>query len=212
MSIRITILVEGATELVFKKKLREFLETHLPKGMMPRLDFFPYDGPIPKGNKLRSRVKQLLQSGKNKADVVIALTDVYTGKQEFSDAKDAKKKMRDWVGNEPRFHPHAAQHDFEAWLLPFWGTIQRLAGSDRSSPGTNPEQVNHNKPPAHRLKEIFHNKGKKYSKPLYAERILEKNDLLVAAKACPELQDFLNTILNLYALEIVDGEVKERAH
>lgn len=31
-------------------------------------------------------------------------------------AADAKQKMREWVGTEPRFFPHAACHDFEAWL------------------------------------------------------------------------------------------------
>jgi hypothetical protein len=210
VSIRITLLVEGATEVAFKPILRKFLDAHL-SGRMPRLDFFPYDGRIPKEDRLRGKVKRLLQSGK--ADAVIALTDVYTGTQEFRDAKDAREKMRAWVGDEPRFYPHAAQHDFEAWLLPFWKTIQRLAGSHRSAPGVNPEQVNHGKPPAYHLKEIFRNgdKAKAYAKPVDAPRILKDADLLVAARACPELQDFLNTILNLYDLEIADGEVKERA-
>lgn len=192
--------------------LRKFLAASLA-GRMPKLRMEPYKGRIPTHDKLRRAVADQF-SGKNKADAVIALTDVYTGTQEFLDAEDAKRKMRAWVGDEPRFTPHAAQHDFEAWLLPFWGTIQRLAGSNRSSPGTNPEQINHGKPPAHHLKETFRNgnKGKAYVKVRDAARILRENDLSVAAKACPELQDFLNTILNLYALEIVDGEVKERAH
>ena len=59
---------------------------------------------------------------------MIALTDVYTGNRDFQDAEDAKEKMREWVGENPRFFPHAAQFEFEAWLLPFWTTIQRLAG------------------------------------------------------------------------------------
>jgi hypothetical protein len=53
------------------------------------------------------------------ADAVITLTDVYTGANEFKDAADAKDKMRQWVGVNDKFYPHAAQHDFEAWLLPF---------------------------------------------------------------------------------------------
>ncbi|MCP4699339.1 MAG: DUF4276 family protein, partial [Gammaproteobacteria bacterium] len=60
-----------------------------------------------------------------------------------------------WVGKEPRFHPHAAQYDFEAWLLPYWTTIQRLAGHNKTAPGGVPEAVNHNKPPAYHIKEIF---------------------------------------------------------
>ena len=59
---------------------------------------------------------------------VVALTDVYTGTREFDDAADAKAKMRVWAGPEARFHPHAAQHDFEAWPLVYWADIVKLAG------------------------------------------------------------------------------------
>ena len=98
-----------------------------------------------------------LLAGSNAADHVIALTDVYTGSTppEFRDAADAKAQMRRWVGNEPRFYPHAAKFDFEAWLLPYWGTIQRLAGHNMRVAAGNPETVNHNNPPAHRIKSIF---------------------------------------------------------
>jgi hypothetical protein len=196
MSVRIAILVEGATEQAFKAKLREFLRARLPAGQMPRLDMVPCDGRIPTGDKLRRMVSQLL-SGKNAADAVVGLTDVYTGTQEFADAQDAKRKMAAWVGDEPRFHPHVALHDFEAWLLPYWTDIQRLAGSNRAQPGTRPETVNHGKPPAEHLKEVFRSgsKGKAYVKPRDAARILKDNDLAVAANACPELKAFLNTIL-----------------
>lgn len=142
MSMRIAILVEGATEKVFIPTVRTFLKARLPQGTMPRLDPVPCHGRVPTGDRLRREV-QLLLSGKNAADAVIALTDVYTGTREFKDAEDTKKKMRDWVGNEPRFYPHAAQHDFEAWLLPFWSDIQHLAGSTTAKPGVHPELINH---------------------------------------------------------------------
>ena len=190
------MLVEGATEQVLPLKLREFLQVRLPPGTMPRLDFVPCHGRIPTGNTLRRCVATLL-SGKNAADAVIALTDVYTGGQDFADAQDAKQKMKDWVGGEPRFYPHVALHDFEAWLLPYWSEIQLIAGSHRASPGTHPETVNHGKPPAHRLKEAFitGSKGRSYVKPRDAARILRGQDLSVAARACPELKAFLNTLL-----------------
>ena len=95
----------------------------------------------------------LLLSGRHAAEDVVALTDVYTGTKEFKDAQDAKDKMRRWVGEESRFYAHAAQHDFEAWLLPFWTDIQRLAGSTAPKPSPHPEQVNHGRPPAYRLTE-----------------------------------------------------------
>ena len=109
--MKIAILVEGKTEKAFKAHLRKYLETHL-KGSMPKLVFYPYDGRIPKNDKLRRIVEKLL-SGQYPYDHVIALTDVYTGTNppDFLDAADAKAKMRDWIGAEARFHPHVAQHD-----------------------------------------------------------------------------------------------------
>ena len=134
------------------------------------------------------------------SDAVIALTDVYTGTvREFLSAADAKKKMKQWTNQNPRFFAHAAQHDFEAWLVPYWDDIQKLAGSNRNRPATNPEIINHDKPPSFHLKEIFltGSRKKRYVKPRDASRILEGNDLLLAAQECNELKDFFNTILML---------------
>jgi hypothetical protein len=198
--MRIAILVEGKTESVFKPFLREFLETHL-LGKMPKLVFVPYDGRIPTEKKLQRVVERLLHDGVNPADAVIALTDVYTGSQphEFETAADAKAKMRQWVGSEPRFYPHVALHDFEAWLLPFWLKIQKLAGSNRVAPGNHPEKVNHGNSPAYRIAEVFRTgeKGKSYIKTRDAGRILRGESLLASAEACPELKSFVNTILSL---------------
>jgi hypothetical protein len=196
--MRIALLVEGQTERVFLPKLREFLEGRVA-GPMPNIDPVTYDGRLPKGERLKRDVLRLLGDRKRPADAVIALTDVYTGQREFADAADARAQMREWVGAEPRFHPHAAQYDFEAWLLPYWPTIQRLAGSNRGSPGPHPENVDHDKPPSVRIREVFlaGTKGKAYSKTRDAARILRENDLSVAASACPELKAFLNTVLTL---------------
>lgn len=98
-----------------------------------------------------------------------------------------------------RFHPHAAQHDFEAWLLPYWGDIQRLAGSNRSAPSLQPETVNHDKPPSKHIAEVFEvgTCRDSYIKRRDAPRILEGKDLTVAAGVCSELKAFLNTLLEL---------------
>ena len=196
--MKIALLIEGQTERVFLPHLRRFLQTRLP-GKMPRFDPLPYDGRIPTGERLKREVERLLRNGKPPADAVIALTDVYTGTTEFIDAQDAKSKMRTWVGNNNRFYPHAAQYEFEAWLLPFWDTIQRLAGHNMRSPGPLPEAVNHTRPPAVRIREIFEagNRNRFYIKPRDADRILRENNLLDSAMACPELRSLLNTILRL---------------
>jgi hypothetical protein len=130
---------------------------------------------------------------------VIALTDVYTGTNDFADAADARQKMRTWVGHNDKFHPHAAQHDFEAWLLPYWSEIQALAGHNKSAPPGPPESVNHSRPPSFHIQEIFRlgTCKRSYSKARDAARILHERDLTVAAAKCPELKAFLNTILTL---------------
>jgi hypothetical protein len=195
--VKIAILVEGRTEKAFLPHLREFLKGRLA-GRMPNLDLVLYDGRIPKEAKLRHTVENLL-SGRDKADEVIALTDVYTGTQDFHDAADAKAKMQAWVGQNARFHPHAAQHDFEAWLLPYWSEIQQVAGHNRTAPPGPPESVNHNRPPSYHIKEIFRigTCRRDYSKVRDANRILRDQDLTIAAAVCPELKAFLNTILTL---------------
>lgn len=196
--MKISVLVEGKTERAFKPHLVEFLKSRLA-GRMPSVDFFPYVGRIPKEDRLRRTVEGLLRNGKVPSDAVIALTDVYTGTNDFVDAADAKKKMRAWVGQNADFHPHAAQYDFEAWLLPFWSDIQSLAGHNKGAPSGAPETVNHNRPPSHHIREIFRTGSRRddYSKPRDANRILRGKDLTVPANICPELKAFLNTILTL---------------
>lgn len=195
--MKISVLIEGRTELAFKPHLLRFLATRLASP--PKIDFFSCDGRIFKEGKLRRTVESLLLNGRRPADAVIALTDVYTGTGDFTDAADAKQKMRIWVGNNDKFFPHAAQYDFEAWLLPFWSDIQTLAGHNRAAPSGRPETVNHDKPPAWRIREIFEvgTCRDSYSKPRDANRILRGKDLAVAASQCPELKSFLNTILQL---------------
>lgn len=197
--MKITLIVEGKTEKAFLPYLRKFLETKL-QGKMPKMNVTPYDGRIPTGEKLK-RLVQISLSVPNQSDHIIALTDVYTGSQppEFLNADDAKNKMRQWVGNELRFHPHVALHDFEAWLLPYWGSIQKLALHNKKAPTGSPETVNHGNPPAHRIKEIFEiGKGRdSYVKPRDAARILRDNDLAVSVEACLELKSFVNTIISV---------------
>lgn len=193
--MRISIICEGRTESAFKPHLIEFLKSRLA-GRMPSLVFDRHDGSIPKERKLQRVVSNLLDTGRNRSGAVIALTDVYPA---FPNASEAKRQMRDWVGAEGRFHPHVALHDFEAWLLPYWDRIQKLARSNSAPFGADPEKINNGNPPAHRLARIFE-AGKcrdSYSKPRDASRILRDADLMVSIQACAELKAFVNTILKL---------------
>jgi hypothetical protein len=194
--MRIAILVEGATEVAFKEKLRKFLQSRLEQ-KMPRLDFKPQHGGIPKEKRLKLIVENFLDN--DGCDAVIALTDVYTGKPDFKDANDAKEKMRRWVDNNPNFYPHTALHDFEAWLLPYWTTIQKLAKHNRSAPSGSPETVNHQKRHSDWIKEIFSlgQCKRDYDKVSDGKAILKNNDLMIAIKVCPELKAFVNRIISL---------------
>ena len=200
--MKIAILVEGETEMAFRESLRSFLNLRLAK-QMPKLKFIPQKGRIPKEDKLRRVVENLL-SGKDAFNAVIAITDVYTGTNDFVNAADAKDQMANWVNNA-KFYPHAAQYDFEAWLLPFWSSIQEKAGHNKSAPSGYPEQVNHNNPPSRRIKEIFElGKRRSYDKPRDGASILRQNDLIVSIQACPELKAFINTILTLCEGDLID--------
>ncbi len=191
--MKIAILVEGKTETAFKPHLQVFL-SKLLVNRMPRLHFFKFDGRVPTGEKLKRTVQNLLAN----YDHVIALTDVYTGTNDFANAEDAKHQMRKWVGTEERFSPHVALHDFEAWLLPYWAQIRKLANSNRTAPAGKPETVNHSKSPAFYIKEVFRTgSGRAYIKARDAKRILANQDLGIAIAECLELKLFINNIIKL---------------
>jgi hypothetical protein len=196
MTVRIAFMCEGATEKAFLPVLRPFLAARLAD-RMPRLSFRPANGRLPKGDRLKREVELHLKDH----DHVVALTDVYTGTgpPEFTDAADARQQMHAWVGGNPRFHPHAAQYEFEAWLIPYWPRIQGLAKSRQRPPSGTPESVNHGNPPSRVLKNVFGTGERRifYQKILHASAILRDQDLAVAAQACPELKSMLNTILTL---------------
>jgi hypothetical protein len=82
--VKIAILVEGRTEKAFKPHLVRFLKARLDSP--PTLDFFDSGGRIYKEAKLKRAVENLLRNGKPPSDAVIALTDVYTGTNDFVDA------------------------------------------------------------------------------------------------------------------------------
>ncbi len=201
-SVKIVIMVEGNTERAFKPILVSFLATRLA-GQMPALRFRVFDGGVPTKDPLLRHVQNHL-SGKDPADHVIWLTDVYVDKQNpgkglWRTGEDAKKLARQWAGNKRRFHPHVALHDFEAWLLPYWERIKKHAKTNRNAPSGAPETVNHQKSPAYHINDAYQTgKDKRaYLKTKDPVAILKDQDLMVAILACPELKSFVNTILRL---------------
>ncbi|CAM1379961.1 hypothetical protein [Fretibacterium fastidiosum] len=60
--MKLSIIVEGRTETAFKEALTAFLRSRISR--MPRLDFLPQDGRIPKAEKLKRLVHNLLQGAR----------------------------------------------------------------------------------------------------------------------------------------------------
>lgn len=199
--MKIIVLAEGDTERAAKEHLKSFLDGRAGDRPKVGLQTSLFDGALDQRGVFGRTEKFLTDPS---VAGVIALVDLYP--QFTGGLEDAKKTVRSWMPDDPRCHVHVAKHDFEAWLLHGWAAIVKQSGvtSNPKPWGTRPEDINHNKPPAHRLGELFA-QGKpprKYKKPIDGRKLFEKLDLAQVATVCPELKAFLNTLLQLagYAL------------
>ena len=192
----VVLLVEGATETALKGHLKRFLDQRADQEGRPKLALRTKSfRSIPTESQFRKRLRLELQDGRVQA--VIGLLDVYP---KFASAREAKNFMRRAADHDKRFHAHAAQYDVEAWLIPYWESICRRIGVNRAPPGAEPERINLQSPPSKRLAELYQTAKRKYKKPVEMNAILEGQDLLVAARACGELREVLNTLLHLAGL------------
>ena len=197
---RIVLLVECATETAIKEALKQFLDRCCEAQGKPKVRLSTRE----LGSRLLrpKEVADLVQRNLPATGVlgVVALIDVLVAgrPQQFPDAAAAIQFLEHSAGTtDPRFRAHAAQHDFEAWLLPYWQSICTKLKRQQKSPGANPEQVNHLTPPSKYLKELYRLAGRTYDKPRDAHAILEGKDLTVSANACPQFKAFLNSLLDL---------------
>ena len=196
----IVLLVEGNTETALRDKLKSFLDERAAMESKPKMALRPKDIMALNPGKLCHRVRLELRDPRVTA--VVGLIDVYP---EFTSASDAKRFLRDAVGDEPRFYAHTAQYDVEAWLLPYWDFVCKRLGVQRARPGADPEQVNLERPPSRRLDELYRiaKPPRKYIKPLEMAAVLRNQDLTVAAAQCSELKSLLNTLLTLAGLTLL---------
>ena len=130
---------------------------------------------------------------------VVGLVDVVAPgeRKRFANAAEAIATLRALIPEEPRFHAHAAQHDVEAWLLPYWDVACRKVGRRKQIPGANPEAVNHGHPPSWHFNELYRLGNIRYDKPRDAAAILRGQDLRLSANSCPQFKALLNTLLSL---------------
>ena len=119
----IVLLVEGETEMALKGRLKEFLDKRAAAEGLPKMALRTKDIMTLNANRLRRRIALELRDPQVTA--VIGLIDVYPN---FGSAREAKDFLRQVTDGDPRFYPHAAQYDVEAWLLPYWKDICRRVG------------------------------------------------------------------------------------
>jgi hypothetical protein len=190
--LTIILLVEGKTEKALREVLKRFLDNQATRKRRPkvRLKTKLLDSGLLNQERVRDQVA--LSFRDPEVGCVVGLVDVYP---RFASAKEAKGFLRQAATGEPRFHPHAAQFEVEAWLLPFWQDICHRLGVQRKPPRANPEQVNLQKPPSRHFSELYRLASRTYDKPRDLLAILQGKDLRIVAEQCPEFKAFLSTLL-----------------
>jgi Domain of unknown function (DUF4276) len=192
----IVVMAEGDTERAARPHLKRFLDERAGVRPKVRLQVTTFDRALKEAD-VRGRAEKFL-SDPNVIGV-IALLDVYP--QFKGDLDSAKKTVSSWMPKDPRCHVHFAKHDFEAWLLLGWEAILKQSGvkSGLKPWGPRPEEINRDKPPAHRLSKLFQqgDPPRKYKKPIDGKKLFERLDLTQVAAACPEFKAFLNALLTL---------------
>jgi hypothetical protein len=190
--LTIVLLVEGKTEAALKDVLKGFLDKRAAREgkAKVRLVTKPLDSRLLNQERVLDQVRMSLRDPETVC--VVGLLDVYP---RFQSAQDARGFLRQAVGAETRFHPHAAQFEVEAWLLPFWKDICQKLGVQRQPPGGKPEEVNLQNPPSHHLSRLFKLAKRNYDKPRDLKAILQGKDIETVAAQCPGFKAFLNTLL-----------------
>jgi hypothetical protein len=195
----IVLLVEGKTETAIKPVLKRFLDARCEREKKPkvRLSTRPLDSRLLREKVVRDHV--VLNLKRSSVVGVIALIDVVCSgrNRQFESAQDAIRFLKNAAPNEKRYRAHAAQYDFEAWLLPYWDAILAKLSLKKKPPGADPELVNHDQPPSRHLKTLYRKAKLDYDKPRDALAILKGQDLLISAERCPQLKAFLNSLLVL---------------
>lgn len=198
---KIVVMAEGDTERAARPHLKEFLDARAGGRPKVRLEVSRFDGALREA-EVRGRAQKLLSD----PGVIglVALLDLYP-QFRGEDVPAARKRVAAWMPDDPRCRVHFAKHDFEAWLLPGWSAIIKQSRV-RSAPrpwGTRPEDIDQDKPPAHRLAELFRQgqPPRRYKKPIDGRRLFEQLDLEDVAACCPEFKAFLNSLLALAEYE-----------
>lgn len=200
--MKFVLFVEGHTErLAVPGFLKRWLDPRLARPVGIKVSRF--EGWAEYARDIRKKVALNL-SGKSGADVIsgIGLLDLY-GPTIYPDGlTDAAsrliwaKKHFEGLVEHPRFHQHFAVHELEAWLLSAPAILPRAVGE--ALPGTQPERINFNEPPARLLDRLYVNKlNRRYRKTTDGTNLFRELDPSIAYARCPNLKLLLDDMLRL---------------
>jgi len=198
--VRIVLYVEGDTERSLPEFFARWLNPKLQEAIQIRSVVFHGVGNYLK--EFSSRAKLDLTVPQVKA--IFGLIDFFGSTLPYPDGTTREKYA--WAKRElearvdhPRFRQHFAVHDTEAWLLSDTQIFPReiVPHLPRTQ---NPESINFQHPPSHRLKTIYHQRmNRKYEKPIEGSSLFRKLDPELACARCPHLKLLLEDILLLAA-------------
>jgi len=190
--MKVVVFCEGSTEEALRTGLREFVQARVRGAGRIGIETRSLDGPV-----MRKKLGRLVELSLAKSDVVgvVALSDVYPDFHDAKEAREALKRFGAVAGRDPRFRPHAAQFDLEAWIMPFWSEIAKHLGVNATTPGARPEEIDNQRPPSHHLRDLYAKAKQRYEKVLDGAKWLTAERLETAAGHCPELKSFLNSLL-----------------
>ncbi len=155
--------------------------------------------------------KQLVDDAPMKAELhlrdpkvlgVIALLDLYGPTFYPPDKRDAASR-REWGMKylkdqhpDPRYRPHFAIHEVEAWLLPQPDLFDSRVA--KKLPGKTPEEVNFNEPPAKLLDRLYNEALKRdYKKVVEGTKLFRSLDPAMVYAKCPAFKALADDLLDL---------------
>jgi hypothetical protein len=196
--VTIILCVEGETERYLPAFLQRWVNPKLAKPIAIKAVNFRGVGNYMKDFAKRSSLF-LEQPG---VIAVVGLIDFYGSGLPYPEGtiqqkyRWAKQNLEAQV-DDARFRQHFAVHETEAWLFAapeiFPGDI--IPNLPKTQ---DPETINSQNPPSHRLTNLYQQKlTKKYKKPIEGSRLFAQLDPERAYTRCPHLRLLLDEILLL---------------
>ncbi|NMA64585.1 MAG: DUF4276 family protein [Syntrophomonadaceae bacterium] len=204
--MRFVLFVEGETESkVLPAFFKRWLDPQLSRPVGIRTVKFQGWPDLCQGVKTKAD-RYLNGPDKDEIIAVISLLDLYGPDCFPAHLRTIKERVgwgtrqiEDRVGH-PRFKHYFAVHELEAWLL----SDPRIFPNpvSRAIPPGEPESINMDRPPKALLKNLYRTKIKStYKEIIHGTDLFGRLDPNLAYQRCPHLQQMLDDMLHLIALQ-----------